>query len=139
MEKGKEKMAQSQGKPTAKHNAGSVFPLFSFPFSLFLVLLLAALLTPGAYTQSPAKKLAPRADERWVESTLKKMTLDEKVGQLMMVFYFGGFTSTESDEYKDLVESIEKRHVGGLVARTRSSRSTCSACRSNCACPKSSV
>ena len=53
------------------------------------------------------------------DRTLKKMTLDEKVGQLMMVFYFGGFTSTESDEYKDLVESIEKRHVGGLVVRTR--------------------
>lgn len=87
----------------------------AFPFSLFLVILL--LLAQAASTQS--RKPAPRTDEKWVESTLKKMTLDEKVGQLMMVFYFGGFTSADSDEYKELMDLVEKRHVGGLVVRTR--------------------
>lgn len=93
--------------------------LFPFPFSLLLTALLALALTPSASTQSPAKRALPRADEKWVASTLKKMTLDEKIGQLMMVFYFGGFTSAESDEYKEMITLVEKRHIGGLVVRTR--------------------
>jgi beta-glucosidase-like glycosyl hydrolase/CubicO group peptidase (beta-lactamase class C family) len=51
--------------------------------------------------------------------TLKKMTLDEKVGQVMMVFYFGGFTSAESDEYREMLALVEQKHIGGLVVRTR--------------------
>lgn len=98
----------------------------SFDFRVSLLLLLSAFICvhlwpePGSAQQTtPAKKPLPRADERWVESTLKKMSLDEKVGQLMMVFYFGGFTSADSVEYKDLMELVEQRHIGGMVVRTR--------------------
>ena len=104
-------------------------------YFLFSIFLAGALLTVNAQTVPPKpqakatpkaphfpnllkKELTPTA-KAWVETTLKKMTLDEKVGQLMMIFYFGGFTSTESDEYKELMELVEKQHVGGLVVRTR--------------------
>ncbi len=70
--------------------------------------------TPAA--KSPVKTGKP---DPWVERTLKKMTLDEKLGQMLMVYYFGGFTSTESQEYKDLLEQIERNHAGGFVVRTR--------------------
>lgn len=66
------------------------------------------------------KKLSAE-DEKWVAQTLKKMTLDEKLGQLMMIFYYGGFLSTESEQYKELLRQVEQDHVGGLVVQTRGS------------------
>ncbi len=46
------------------------------------------------------------------------MTLREKVGQMLMPYYFGVFTSTESPDYKELVHEVEENHVGGLIAGT---------------------
>src|SRR5437879_5617910 len=40
-------------------------------------------------------KLSP-AREKWVVQTLNKMMLDEKIGQLLLVTYYGGFISSES-------------------------------------------
>jgi beta-N-acetylhexosaminidase len=70
-----------------------------------------------------AQKTAPLKSRRtgtspWVEGTLKKMTLREKLGQMMMVYYFGVFTSTESPEYKEMLHELEDNHVGGLILGT---------------------
>jgi beta-glucosidase-like glycosyl hydrolase/CubicO group peptidase (beta-lactamase class C family) len=88
------------------------------------LLLLAALLflmTPPGRAQKASRPRipAPAGAEKWVESTLKKMTLEEKLGQLLFVFYFGGLTSTESDAYRELVRLVEQNHIGGLVLQTR--------------------
>lgn len=47
------------------------------------------------------------------------MTLEEKLGQLLMVPYFGGFTSEESPEFLELRRLVEQNHVGGLMLHTR--------------------
>ena len=65
----------------------------------------------------PPAKLS-RDAEKWVERTLKKMTLEEKLGQLVMVFYYGGFLSTETEQYKELLRQIEQNHVAGIVVQT---------------------
>jgi len=70
---------------------------------------------------TPAPKKASAEAEKWVQQTLKKMTLDEKLGQLLVVYYFGGFLSTESFEYKELLREVEKNHVGGFVVQTHGS------------------
>ena len=85
-------------------------------------LLLLLLMTPSARSQKnkpSAKKPAvqPRMSA-WVESTLKKMTLREKIGQMLMPYYFGVFTSTESAEYKELLHQVEENHVGGFIVGT---------------------
>lgn len=94
------------------------------------LLLLAALLlmaTTGRTQKTPRKPAAPAAskltaaDVRWVAATLKKMTLEEKLGQLLVVYYFGGFLSSESEQYKELLRQVEKNHVGGFVVQTRGS------------------
>ena len=72
----------------------------------------------NAQRTSPAARLDSAA-EKWVQSTLRRMTLDEKIGQLVMVFYFGGFTSAESDAYQELLRQVEQNHAGGLVISTR--------------------
>jgi len=119
MEKGKGKRVRPMQGPGNLRSTSGPKPLFPFPFSLFLVFMLVFAVAQGAFTQTGVQKPLPRSDDRWVETTLQHMTLDEKVGQLMMVFYFGGFTSADSDEYKELLALVEKRHVGGLVVRTR--------------------
>ena len=58
------------------------------------------------------------ASSAWVEQTLKKMTLREKIGQMLMVYSFGFFTSTESAEYKELQHQINDNRVGGFIFGT---------------------
>src|SRR6202045_4474786 len=73
--------------------------------------------TPAAPT---AKKLSPESD-RWVGQTLKKMTLDEKIGQLFAVWCYGSFLSTESLDYKDLLRDVEEKHIGSFAIQTQGS------------------
>ena len=47
------------------------------------------------------------------------MTLEEKLGQLIMVTYYGEFTSAESPEFKELAHAVEQYHIGGLMVETR--------------------
>ena len=54
----------------------------------------------------------------WVEQTLKKMSLREKLGQMLMVTFFGVFDSTESPEYREVLHEVEENHVGGLIIVT---------------------
>ncbi|MGH9818073.1 MAG: glycoside hydrolase family 3 N-terminal domain-containing protein, partial [Candidatus Acidiferrales bacterium] len=74
---------------------------------------------PIGATPRPRDEQLPRDAERWVQQSLKRMRLEEKLGQMVMVFYYGGFTSTESPEYKDVLDQVERNHIGGLVIRTR--------------------
>ena len=57
--------------------------------------------------------------EAWVKSTRRKMTLEEKLGQLITIPYFGGFLSTESSDFQELIAAVERQHIGGLILHTR--------------------
>ena len=46
------------------------------------------------------------------------MTVREKLGQMLMPYYFGVFASTESPAYKDLLHQVEDNHVGGFILGT---------------------
>src|SRR5580700_8342976 len=82
---------------------------------------LLLLMTPAARSQKalPAKNRPAAAKNAWVESTLRKMSLREKLGQMLMPYYFGGFTSTESASYKELLHQVEDNHVGGFILGTQ--------------------
>lgn len=59
------------------------------------------------------------AAESWIKRTLGKMSLEEKLGQLLMLPFQGEFTSFESPEYQALLRAIERNHVGGFMLGTR--------------------
>jgi beta-N-acetylhexosaminidase len=87
-----------------------------------LLLTIPLLMTISGHTQQldtvkPAS--APPADERWVSQTLEKMSLREKLGQLLMVTVAGQFTPVESLEYKELVREVVENHVGGFILITQ--------------------
>jgi beta-N-acetylhexosaminidase len=46
------------------------------------------------------------------------MTLREKLGQMLMVPFFGGFASSESAEYIEVIRQVEENRVGGLILAT---------------------
>ena len=64
---------------------------------------------PGAGSRT----LDPEA-ERWVEATLKKMTLDEKVGQLLVSSFGSEYLSTDSREYDALAKAVHEYKIGGF-------------------------
>src|SRR4029077_16729687 len=67
---------------------------------------------------SPKKVRVSTGSSVWVESTLRKMTVREKLGQMLMPYYFGVFESTKSPAYKDLLHQVEDNHVGGFILGT---------------------
>src|SRR6266704_4065255 len=74
----------------------------------------------GAAAKSGAKKLSPAASA-WVDATLRKMTVDEKIGQLLFTTYHGSFTSTDSPAYEQLLHDVQDLHVGGFIVITHGS------------------
>jgi beta-N-acetylhexosaminidase len=57
--------------------------------------------------------LPASADERWVERTLRSMSLDEKVGQILVPVVRAGFRNVESDDFLKLRRNIVDFKVGG--------------------------
>jgi beta-N-acetylhexosaminidase len=108
--------------------------LLLIPFVLFLLLMAHTTRSqskiPSASDSSSAKKIVSRtrsaqklspAASQWVEATIAKMTLEEKVGQLIFATYHGSFTATDAPAYTDMMHDVEKLHVGGFINITQSS------------------
>ena len=74
--------------------------------------LLAAMFAQCAVAAPPVH--LDRKGERWAQTTLRKMTLEEKVGQMFMVWAKVEFLNPESPEYLELRDEMEKYHVGGF-------------------------
>lgn len=65
-----------------------------------------------------AQKTAPRVPqdeaERWVQATLRRMTVDEKVGQMLVSSFQSSFLSTDSKGFDELAKAVHEYHVGGF-------------------------
>src|SRR6266404_1928257 len=66
------------------------------------------------------KKLSPAAGA-WVESSLRKMTVDEKIGQLLFTTYHGSLTATDTAAYQQIMHDVTDLHVGGFINITHGS------------------
>src|SRR5437588_7236176 len=62
------------------------------------------------YRRQPSKDAL-----KWADAELKRMTLDEKTGQLISVGINARFLNEESDEFKELRRQVEQNHVGGII------------------------
>ena len=59
------------------------------------------------------EELDPAA-RRWVDETLARLTVDEKVGQLVTPTFRSSYTSSDSAIYDDLRELVQEHRVGGV-------------------------
>jgi len=67
--------------------------------------------------QAPYPKLSFTTGrlQSWVDKTLESMTLEEKVGQLIMARAFGHYISTQSDEFERLARLVQDLKIGGVA------------------------
>lgn len=86
---------------------------------LVLLLLLAPLAFPKDKYQQPGPVHLDHDGEKWAEKTLRKLTLEEKIGQMFMLRAPAEFLNLASPEYTQLRDSIQKYHVGGLLLTVR--------------------
>ena len=75
-------------------------------------MVLAAALAFSTWT--PAAQDLDADAQRWVDETLAAMTLDEKVGQLVVPTFLSSYTSSDSETYDRLASLIHEQHVGGI-------------------------
>ncbi len=99
---------------------------YNFSRSAFVLLLLVVLAYAplgGTLGQAQSPKLvaasysrrASRDALKWADEELKRMTIEEKIGQLISVGINARFLNQESEEYKSLRWQVEQNHVGGII------------------------
>jgi len=55
-----------------------------------------------------------RKGEKWAATTLRKMTLEEKIGQMIMVWARARFLNVDSPEFLQMQDEMRTYHVGGF-------------------------
>jgi beta-N-acetylhexosaminidase len=53
--------------------------------------------------------------QKWADKQLKKMSLDEKIGQLVHIGINAQYLSQDSNEYKELMRNVSENKIGGVV------------------------
>ena len=81
------------------------------PRAWAVVALLALLLEPAG-----AQPALDKTAQQWVESTLKKLTVEQLVGQMIFASVNSTYLSNDSDQYEALVTLLRESHIGGLIA-----------------------
>ena len=56
-----------------------------------------------------------RSDIEWVEQTLSRLSIEEKIGQMLVPRAFTYYVSSDSREYRELAGYIDSLKVGGLI------------------------
>lgn len=86
---------------------------------IFTLPLLALLLCLPALAKEKSKAPAPvrhtSAGDKWAEKTLHKLSAEEKVGQLFMIWCRASFLNVDSPEYLELRDAMQKYHVGSFA------------------------
>ena len=80
--------------------------------SAFAFHLLAFRVMPS---NAPFTHQLTKKQERWVRQILAKLTLDEKIGQMMTVSTNAVFMNRESNEFKTLRRRLVDNKVGGVI------------------------
>jgi beta-N-acetylhexosaminidase len=92
-----------------------------FMYRTLTLLLLALLLTTTASAKEKDKYQRPGpihltpSGEKWAQKTLRKLTLEEKVGQVFMIWCRASFLNVENPEYLQWREDMQKYHVGSFA------------------------
>jgi beta-N-acetylhexosaminidase len=82
---------------------------------LLLILTLTPVVAAKDKYQRPGPIHLTPAGEKWAQKTLHKLTVEEKVGQLFMVWCRASFLNLESPEYLQWREEMQKYHVGSFA------------------------
>jgi len=88
---------------------------------ILAAILLALTISLPAFAKDKEKHQQPstihltRKGSEWAEKTLRKLSVEEKIGQLFMIWCRASFLNVESPEYLQLRDAMEKYHVGSFA------------------------
>src|SRR5688500_5740866 len=103
---------------------------FSLRFLAVLMVFVALITAPVMPLSSPGANVALAADSRgpksyppkpsaaalkWADKELKRMTVEQKIGQLISVAVNATFLNQDSDAFRELKRQVEQNHVGGII------------------------
>jgi beta-N-acetylhexosaminidase len=75
----------------------------------------------GIAAESSAARVKPFPREpsrdalKWADKELRRMSLDEKVGQLISVGVNATFLNQDSDAFRAVKRQVEENHIGGII------------------------
>jgi beta-N-acetylhexosaminidase len=83
------------------------------------IFLLILSLVPPTFAKDKYQRPGPihldRGREKWAEKTLAKLTVEEKIGQVFMIWCRASFLNMENPEYLQWREAMERYHVGSFA------------------------
>ncbi len=89
-------------------------------FAVFLLLFFTCVSSPAKEKYQQAGRIhLDRGGEKWAERTLRKLSLEEKVGQIFMIWVRAEFLNINSPEYLQLVDTMHKYRVGSFAMTVR--------------------
>jgi beta-N-acetylhexosaminidase len=93
-----------------------LFPIMKkFSAAILAVFFLFATCWPADHYSIAAPVELNNDGRRWAEQTLKQLSLEEKVGQMLSVRYYTDFQNFGSDVYLQFRDQMQKYHVGSVV------------------------
>jgi len=84
-------------------------------FLLLLPVIFLAGISQAQQASAKAVSPSPVGGDAWVESTLKQLSLQEKVSQLIFPSIQGSYYAEDADSWRELERLVANRKVGGLV------------------------
>jgi beta-N-acetylhexosaminidase len=80
-----------------------------------LCLLLAMPVAAKERFQQPAPVHLDKQGDKWARASLNKMSLEQKIGQMFMIWAFARFTNFTDPQYIGLRDTMRKYHIGGFA------------------------
>jgi len=84
-----------------------------------LILVLAIPALPKDKYLKPGPIHLDRDGEKWAEKTVRKLSLEEKIGQLFMIWVRAQFLNVNSPDYLQLRDTMQKYHIGSFAMTVR--------------------
>jgi beta-N-acetylhexosaminidase len=101
-----------------------VMPLFNWDWvmlSKFVLALVLVIFTDVSKAQSPdCRDLRPERHHR-VEQTLKQLSVEEKIGQMLQIRVYGDYPDFNDPAYRFVADEIQKYHIGSVDLAARMS------------------
>jgi beta-N-acetylhexosaminidase len=86
------------------------------PRIFFALLLVLALILPAfAKKHPPPASVSAMRGDKWAEKTLRGLSVEEKIGQVFMIWCRASFLNVENPEYLQWLEAMQKYHVGSFA------------------------
>lgn len=91
--------------------------ILRFTYRFYAILLVFCFVSASQCLRvSAAPKLRPSEKAlKWADKQLKKMTVDEKIGQIVHIGVNAQYLSQDSNEYKELMRHVVENKVGGVT------------------------